>query len=197
MTVLSQTFSADAEGKSEDVPLCVDLDGTVAEGDTALSSFLSYIKRYPLGIFCVAYWHLKGRAWVKHKLERRFCLEPAHLSYIQPTLDYIKNEKAKGRKIYLCTGSNIRIARKISAYLGLFDGVFGTYAKINFVGHNKADSLVAMFGEHGFDYIGNSKTDLKVWPRGRMAIVVNASSSTTDAARKIMGKNLIELGARE
>ena len=104
-----------------------------------------------------------------------------------------KQEKEKGRKIYLCTGSNISIAHKIAGHLGLFDDVFATYVKKNFVGSNKAKVLVNVFGEKGFDYVGNSKVDLKVWSHAREAVIVNASGSVIREAVEEFGQERVRI----
>ncbi|MEO5559083.1 MAG: UbiA family prenyltransferase, partial [Dokdonella sp.] len=41
---------------------------------------------------------------------------------------------------------------------------------------SKGDALCECYGERGFDYAGNARTDLHVWRHARRAIVANASS---------------------
>lgn len=169
---------------SEDLnPLCVDLDGTVVYGDMSLKSFISYILKNPLRIFVVGFWHLWGRSYTKYRLSKHFKFAPQDLRYIQETINFLKEEKAKGRKIYLCTGSCVKVAMKISFYLGLFDGVMGTKVRKNFIGKVKAQALVSRFGEFGFDYVGNSSQDLNVWNHSDKIYIVNASKSTMEQAK--------------
>ncbi len=176
-------FLKAAMEKDNLVPLCVDLDGTVVYGDMSLRSFTSFIKKNPLNIFLVALWHLRGRAFTKYMLSRKFSFDEKNLPYIQETIDFLKKEKEKGRKIYLCTGSCVPVALKISRHLGLFDGIMGTKARINFIGENKCKELIRKFGDRGFDYVGNSSQDLKVWKNSRKIIIVNASGNTVKKCR--------------
>lgn len=175
------------------IPLCVDLDGTLVYGDMSVKSLFYYLKSNPLRIFTVLWWHRLGRGYCKYKLCKQYHFDCSDLKFIPETLEFIKQEKAKNRKIYLCTGSNILIARKIAQHLGLFDGVFATYVKTNFVGHNKAATLIKAFGEKKFDYIGNASVDLKVWSHSREAIVVNASKSLEKAAIKQFGQEHVRI----
>lgn len=175
------------------IPLCVDLDGTVVYGDMSWKSFVAYVRCNPFRIIQVLWWHRLGRAYTKYKLCKRYNFRCEQLKFIPQTLEFIKQEKEKGRKIYLCTGSNISIAHKIAGHLGLFDDVFATYVKKNFVGSNKAKVLVNVFGEKGFDYVGNSKVDLKVWSHAREAVIVNASGSVIREAVKEFGQERVRI----
>ncbi len=181
-----------------DVPLCVDLDGTVVYGDMSLRSLTAYLRKNPLGIIMAGIWHLRGRAFVKYMLSRRYTFAPSALPYIPETLEFLRQEKARGRKIYLCTGSCTPVAMKISRHLGLFDGIMGTKIRKNFIGEIKCRELVRRFGEEGFDYAGNSRQDLKVWRHSRRIIIVNASPSTEAAARReFAGREIIRLTGTE
>lgn len=177
----------------QQVPLCVDLDGTVVYGDMSLRSFISYIKFNPLRIFRVLWWHRLGRAYTKYKLCKHYSFDCSKLRYIPQTLEFIRQERLKGRRIYLCTGSNVLIAHRISRHLGLFDDVFATYVKKNFIGRNKAAVLVKAFGEKGFDYVGNAMVDLKVWEHARMAVVVNASPAVEKKALEMFGSERVKV----
>ncbi len=167
-----------------EIPLCVDLDGTVVYCDMSVRSFTIFLEKNPLGIFMAGLWHLRGRGFVKYLLAQRFDFDPATLPYIQETLDFLRKEKARGRKIYLCTGSCHKVARIISNYLGLFDGIMATKVKKNFIGKVKADALIKRFGAEGFDYVGNSRQDLKVWKYSRNIYIANASWGTEEEARR-------------
>jgi 4-hydroxybenzoate polyprenyltransferase len=59
----------------------------------------------------------------------------------------------------------------LSDHLGLFDGVLGSDGTINLSGAAKADALCERFGKAQFDYVGDSRADLKVWSTCNVAIV--------------------------
>ena len=106
----------------------------------------------------------------------------AALPYNLPLLDWLKEQRAAGRRLILCTATDRSIADNIAAHLGVFDEVMASDGVTNLAGSNKAAALEARFGAHGFDYAGNSSADLAVWRRARRAIVVNGSTRLTAQA---------------
>ena len=54
----------------------------------------------------------------------------------------------------------------------------------NLSAHNKRDTLVALYGNKGFDYVGNSHDDLTVWQASRHAYVVNPGSGVERLAQR-------------
>jgi 4-hydroxybenzoate polyprenyltransferase len=91
-------------------------------------------------------------------------------------LDWLKTQRALGRRLILCTASDRSYADAVAAHLDVFDEVMASDGATNLAGHNKADALEQRFGHGGFDYAGNSSADLKVWRRARRAIVVNGAA---------------------
>jgi 4-hydroxybenzoate polyprenyltransferase len=86
------------------------------------------------------------------------------------------NARAEGRRVYLATASDRRHADAIAAHLGLFDGVFASDGRTNLSGEEKARQLVAVFGEGGFDYIGDRSVDIPIWRCARGIYVASHSS---------------------
>ena len=169
---------------SDNVALCVDLDGTLIHSDLLLESFLLLIKENPLYLLLVPFWLLGGKARLKREIASRVTLDGSALPYTKPLVAWLREQKAAGRQLWLCTASDESLARAVADHLGFFDGVLASNGQTNLSGSNKAAALVAKFGEKGFDYCGNEKVDMKVWPHARGAIVVNASESlAADAAR--------------
>ncbi len=173
------------------VPLVVDLDGTVIRTDMMWDSLALLLRRNPLAIFQILFWWWRGRALLKQKLVARVQVDPATLPYHTPFLDWLRKEKSSGRKIILATASDIQMARPVADHLGLFDEVLASDGKTNLRRENKRLALVKKFGERGFDYAGNSKDDLMVWRSARMAIVVNASEEVLREAGKISTVGLL------
>ena len=159
------------------VPLCVDLDGTLIHSDLLLESFVLLIKRNPLFLFMVPLWMLRGKAYLKAEIARRVTLDGSALPYTKPLVAWLVEQKENGRPLWLCTASDIRMARVVAEHLGIFDGVMASDGDTNLSGRNKAEHLVARFGDKGFDYCGNHRVDLAIWSRARSAVVVNASDS--------------------
>src|SRR5580698_4055306 len=99
------------------VPLVVDLDGTVIRTDILWESMARLLRRNPFAIFQILFWWKRGRAWLKQKLVARVKIDPATLPYNERFLDWLRKEKSSGRKIILATASDLGMARPIAEYL--------------------------------------------------------------------------------
>ena len=161
-----------------ELPLAVDLDGTVILTDMSYITIKRVLLLRPWLVPWVLYKELTGRrpAW-KHKLAQKLRFDPAELTYHEEFMAWLKEQKAGGRKLILCTASTRSVAEKIAAHLGLFDDVMATDLGPNLAGEFKAAALVERYGEKGFGYAGNSRADLAVWRHAGEVIVVNASAS--------------------
>jgi apolipoprotein N-acyltransferase len=167
------------------IPLVVDLDGTLIKTDLLWESLAQWLRRNPLGIFPVLFWWLRGRAFLKERLSRRVRLNPATLPRNETFLSWLREQKASGRKLILATASDSRMAKPVVEHFGIFDDVLASDGRTNLRGANKLKVLVEKYGERGFDYAGNSTVDLAVWRGARKAIVVNASPSVQKKAAAI------------
>ena len=169
---MESQFATEGVASRDALPLCVDLDGTLTHTDLLLESLLLLVRRNPLYLFLAFAWLLGGKAHFKEQIARRVTMNMGSLPYNAALVDYLREESAKGRELYLCTGSNHRFAEKIAAHFGFFKGVVASDGDRNLTGRNKAETLVGMFGQKGFDYAGNESADIPVWKQARTAIVV-------------------------
>jgi apolipoprotein N-acyltransferase len=160
--------------RENQVPLCVDLDGTLILTDLLWESLARLLRRNPLWLFPVLFWWMRGRAFLKHQLAQRISIEPASLPYKASFLSFLREQKGAGRKLVLVTAADREMALPVASHTGLFDEVLASDGRTNLRGRNKLRVLVEKFGERGFDYAGNSAVDLAVWRGARLAIVVNA-----------------------
>lgn len=162
---------------ANDIPLCVDLDGTLIHSDMLHESSLRLLAESPLSVLKIPFWLAAGKAALKRQLTDRLTFDPAALPYNQELIVWLRQQRSEGRHLVLCTASDQGVADAIAVHLGLFDEVLASDGVINLAGRHKADALVSRYGEKGFDYAGNSVADLPVWEHARRAIVVNASAS--------------------
>ncbi len=91
-------------------------------------------------------------------------------------IDWLQSQKYLGRKLVLCTAADISIAKMIADHLKFFDEVIASEGIQNLARRNKANALVAKYGENGFDYVGNSSVDLLVLEKSKQGVVVNVTS---------------------
>lgn len=157
--------------------LVVDLDGTLIRTDMLHESALRVLRDSPLHLLRVPYWLSQGKAVLKRHLADRPDFNPSSLPYNHDLLGWLRMQRSHGRKLILCTASDRFIANAIAEYLGIFDEVMASDGVTNLAGKYKAEALERRFGRSGFDYAGNSRKDLEVWPLARRAVIVNASES--------------------
>jgi 4-hydroxybenzoate polyprenyltransferase/phosphoserine phosphatase len=166
-------------------PLVVDLDGTLIKTDMLYESILALCYQQPLKIPQMLWWLTKGMATFKQKLANAIKFNPAIIPYNQLLLQFLQEQRALGRHLILCSGTNIKLAQAIADHLQIFSEVIASDGTINLIGSDKATALTKRFGVKGFDYAGNANSDLAVWQQAKQAIVVNASQSLLEAASAI------------
>jgi 4-hydroxybenzoate polyprenyltransferase/phosphoserine phosphatase len=154
-------------------PLCVDLDGTLVKSDTLVDSLMILARRHPTAFLRTPLWALKGKAYLKSQVASLVTLDAAQLPYNRPLLDYLREEHAAGRKLYLATGADGVLAWKIATHLGIFEDVMASDGALNLTGHNKLQHLEQRFAADGFDYVGNALPDLPLLQGARQAMVAN------------------------
>jgi 4-hydroxybenzoate polyprenyltransferase/phosphoserine phosphatase len=154
-------------------PLCVDLDGTLVKSDTFVDSLMVLARRQPGAFMRAPFWAMKGKAHVKSQVASLVTLDVVHLPYNRPLLDYLRDEHAAGRKLYLATGADRVLARKVAAHLGIFEEVLASDGAVNLIGRNKLQHLEQRFAADGFDYIGNALPDLPLLQGAQEAMVAN------------------------
>jgi 4-hydroxybenzoate polyprenyltransferase/phosphoserine phosphatase len=166
-------------------PLVVDLDGTLVKTDLLVESFFALIKRNPFYVLAIPFWLLRGKAFLKQQIHQRVTLDVSTLPYHEPLLAYLKDQRCRGRRLVLATGSDEHIARQVAGHLQLFDRVLASDGTVNLTRRAKQSRLVAEFGEKGFDYAGDGRDDLEVWSSARRAILVNAAESVARQAARV------------
>jgi 4-hydroxybenzoate polyprenyltransferase len=156
-----------------EIPLYVDLDGTLIKTDLLCESFIEFIKKSPFNILLSIKWLLKGKAHLKYKLAQNTFIDIEKLPYNEPFLCYLKNERNNGRKIILATASDYTLAKRISNHLNIFSEIIASDGKENVKGKTKLTRIKENSGNSLFDYAGNSKHDLIIFEHARSSILVN------------------------
>ncbi len=187
MTEVTREANAGEAGPSgaAGVPLCVDLDGTLLRTDTLLEAVLVLLHRSLWHGLQLLAWLFRGRAGFKAEVARRVELDVEHLPVNAQFLDWLREQKALGRRLVLCTASNESVAASVGRHFGLFDEVLASDGGLNLSGHRKGERLAALYGMRGFDYAGNALRDLAVWEFARAAIVVAPTLPLARRLRKV------------
>lgn len=154
-------------------PLCVDLDGTLIKSDTLIDSLLVLARSHPVRLFSLPRALLSGKAAFKAFVARTVSLDVAHLPYHRKLLKYLQQERSRGRDIYLATGADIHLARRVADHLGIFTSVLASDGVTNLTGNRKLDTLRSHLGAQAFDYIGNDTPDLPLLAQAVEPMIVN------------------------
>lgn len=168
-----------------EVPLCVDLDGTLVKSDLLVESFFALIKRNPITLLHAPLWLLRGKAYLKERIAMQVDIEADTLPYDDALLERLRLEKEHGRQLVLVTASHCKFADCVESHLGLFDQVLATEDGVNLTSERKRNRLVEKFGTQGFDYVGNERADIPVWAAARESWLVDTSPSLRRAAERV------------
>lgn len=175
---------------SDNIPLVVDLDGTLINTDLLYEGIAALLKKNVLNVFLLLPWLLKGKAYLKNKISQIAEIRLDLLPYNMKLLEFLEKESGNGRKIVLATASPKSYAIEISKLHPIFDSVYGS-EEINLKGKNKLKLLIDRFGEKKFDYIGNSNSDLVIFVSCRLSYLANASALLRKRTKKISNLQFI------
>ncbi|WP_123410291.1 UbiA family prenyltransferase [Pseudomonas frederiksbergensis] len=166
-------------------PFVVDLDGTLLRSDLLFESALAFVHCQPSHWLKPLNWLRHGKAYLKEQLAQATDIDVTVLPYDPDVLALIEAQRKDGRKIVLATASHHSLATRIAEHLKVFDDVLATSLGCNLSGTNKRDLLVAIYGERGFDYVGNALEDLSIWRVAEQAYVVNPSPGVELATQSL------------
>jgi 4-hydroxybenzoate polyprenyltransferase len=169
----------------------VDLDGTLVKSDTLLDSVLLLVRRQPREALKAPLWLKGGKAAFKAEVTSRVALDVEHLPWNHKLLNYLAEQRAAGRKIYLATGADAGLAQRVAEQTGLFDGVVASDGATNRTGDHKLSILRERFGATGFDYVGNARPDVPVLAASGEAMVANPTrllKSTLESRKIAVGR---------
>ena len=150
-------------------PLCCDLDGTLIHSDTLHESILDGLRQNPLAMAGLPLWLLQGRAQFKKRVADCSQFDASTLPYREDVLNALRQARAEGRQLVLVTAAHRDIALAVAAHLQIFDRIIASSDTQNLKGPAKRAALDNAFGEHNWDYLGDSRDDLDVWAGARKA----------------------------
>lgn len=173
-----------ADRRSEP-PLCVDLDGTLIEGDTLRISLRHLARTAPWKLLAVPFLLLRGRPALKAWVARQHIPNPAELVWRTEVLQFLREEKGRGRQLVLATAANKMVADAVCAHLGLFDSIVATESGANVKGRQKTLQIRKSLSCNDFDYIGDSSADIPVFEAARVGYLVAPSASLSATAKSV------------
>lgn len=173
------------QASNPEPPLCVDLDGTLIEGDTLQISLRYLARRSPWTLLALPFLLLRGRPALKAFVARRYVPDPASLVWRAEVVAFLREEKSRGRRIVLATAAHRLIGEAVLTHLGLFDALVATDSDDNVKGARKTAHIRKSLDCNDFDYIGDSTADLPIFEAARIGYLVAPSASLSEAARAV------------
>lgn len=164
------------------LPLAIDLDGTLLATDSLHEVMVGALRHDPFGFLRASTSLFAGRAAFKAALVNLSPLDIDTWPINAAFADYVRRQADAGRHIVLVTAADRAIAEAIAARFPFIRQVIASNGRDNCKGAAKAEILTRMFPD-GFEYAGDSAADLSVWQASSRRIVVNASP---DVLRRVM-----------
>lgn len=171
-------------GPPGEVPLYVDLDGSLIRTDLLAESFAAAVKKAPATLLLAPLWALGGIARLKRKLAACVTINPESLPYNPQVLAFLRKERERGRTLILTTGSHERLARPIAEHLRLFSLTLASGEGENLVGKKKLAAIKAHARGKPFAYLGDSYKDLPIWREAAEALLVDPGPVLLAKARR-------------
>lgn len=162
------------------IPLYVDLDGTLLKTDVLLESILLLLRRNPLYLCMLPVWLLRGRANLKYEVARRVDVPCALLPLNPELLAFLHQQRDAGRLLTLISASNEKPVREIGQHLGLFDQMAGSDQYLNLRAEAKLKRIWELNQTDAFAYAGNSWTDIPIWSEAQEILLVNCPRALAD-----------------
>ena len=150
------------------------MDGTLVRNDLTHELVAATGLRTPLDLPRAIRLGMKDKPAMKRFMLERHgdAVSAENLPYQDRVVDLARAHKARGGRVYLCSGSHEDVVKRVVEYNDWLDGGWGTRDGFNLTSSNKADFLSEEF-PGGFDYVGNSTQDYEVWKAARKGYAIN------------------------
>ncbi len=166
-----------SEPKDISTPLVVDLDHTLIRTDLLFEMFWRGMGVDPLGTLRTVWQHRNDRSQLKSVLAERYAPD-AGLLPVDPDVEALCQEtRAAGRPVVLASGSAEGMVSIFANHHGPFDEVIATASEKTETSAAKAERLKTLYGNKGFDYIGDNGRDIPVWAAARKGYVARPTSA--------------------
>ena len=100
---------------ADDVPLCIDCDGTLLRTDLLHEAVFQLLKEAPLTLLKVPFWLARGRAYMKERIAAIVSFSRATLPFNDDVIALARDAACAGRKLVLATASPRSFAEQVAA----------------------------------------------------------------------------------
>lgn len=165
-------------------PLCVDLDGTLLRTEISHEQVLLVLRRRPRALLSLLRARIAGKAAFKRRLAEVISLDLDVLPLNEPLIEYLVEERAKGRELALLSAADDSVVQAFADRLRLFDWAQGSQGRLDLVG---AARLIAIRGRYParFAYAGDGRADLAIWGESAAALVAGRACRRVGEVERI------------
>ncbi len=153
-------------GNKTAIALVLDVDGSLLKTDMLFESFWAALGRHPWLCLISVFTLIFNRPALKKRMAELAGLNISLLPLRKEIVTLAEDAKEAGRTVILASGSNEVLVQALSDRLGLVEPAMASNGQINLTRGTKAKALEARFGKRGFEYVGDSEADIKVWQAG-------------------------------
>jgi 4-hydroxybenzoate polyprenyltransferase len=111
-------------------------------------------------------------------ISQSIVLDAASLPYNRRLLTFLRLEHAQGRAIYLASGANIDLAKRVASHLNVFTGVLGS-DRNSLAGSTKLQRIRDQIDYSEFAYVGGDVLDLSLFTSATTPMVANPTRRLT------------------
>lgn len=171
-------------GRTDSVPLYVDLDGTLITGDVAAEALARLLLTTPWRLLPVLTASSRGLAAVKQAIAHASPVDAPGLTYRTSVLEYVRTAHSQGRTTVLATAGDGRVAEAVAGHLGVFSGTLASDGVKNLKGRAKLQAIQEHAGaSSAFEYLGNAREDLEICAAADLASLVAPTPSVERGAK--------------
>ncbi len=167
-----------------DVPLVVDLDGTLLATDVLQEALLDVTRTNPCALWRLPFIAFSGRAAVTEYLAASSKIDVETWPAREDLVSLMREQATAGRRIVLVTSASRQIGEAVARRFGFISEVIAADADCDMTGEARAERLCRAF-PGGFIYAGSSADDLPVWQHSRESVLVDTPGRVADRARLI------------
>jgi len=168
------------------IPIYVDLDGTLVATDTLWESVVVALRNNPFLLLRLPFYLLRGKAAFKDVVASHATIAVELLPYDAALVTFLREQHARGRTIVLATAAHTSIAHAVAEHLGVFADVLATTSDVNLKGQTKADRIRA-HAAGPFAYVGDTIADVPVWNAASESYVAGTTTSLIKKAGSVTG----------
>jgi len=172
------------------VPLVVDVDGTLVRGDLLWDGLIRLAVAHPHRALEAAWSLLRGRAGLKAFVARVAGPDIGSVPLEPAVVRLIGEAKDQGRTVILASAAHVTLVSALAERVGA-DAAYGSDGDRNLKGPAKLEVVRDRHGE--FDYVGNSSADRPLWIAAERAYSVSSSLGAQRRAKAIR-EDVIEIG---